>query len=172
VTSTTRRLILLRHARAEQHGPTDHERALALSGRRQAGEAGAALRDAGLVPDTVLVSSALRTRQTWDLVRSGLGPCDPSTEVLDALYGAGVDEALALLRGIRPGAGTVLLVGHEPTMSGLAVALAGPTSDPSVVERARHGVPTATWTLLDVEGEWETTERRSARLRQLRSPSR
>ncbi len=166
------RLLLLRHAKAEQAGPTDHERPLALRGRRQASAVGAALRAEGLVPDRVLCSSALRTRQTWDLVCAGLGPAgaEVAVAVHDELYDAGTQDVLALLHELT-GIATVLVVGHEPTMSTLALRLAGPTSAPDVVDRVRHGVPTAGWSLLETDQPWDVLALGTARLRALRVPA-
>lgn len=169
---TVNRLLLLRHAKAEQAGPTDHERPLALRGRRQASAVGAALRADDLVPDRVLCSSALRTRQTWDLVRGGLGPAgaEVAVEIRDELYDAGPQDVLALLVELTEAA-TVLVVGHEPTMSTLALRLAGPTSTPDVVDRVRHGVPTAGWSLLETDTAWDELGPGAARLRALRVPA-
>ncbi len=166
------RLLLLRHAKAEQAGPTDHERPLALRGRRQALAVGAAMRADGLVPDRVLCSSALRTRQTWELVRSSLGPAatEATVETRDELYDAGPQDVLALLAELA-GASTVLVVGHEPTMSTLALRLAGPTSAPDVVDRVRHGVPTAGWSLLETSTAWDRLGPGTTRLRALRVPA-
>ena len=165
-------LLLLRHAKAEPAGPTDHDRPLALRGRRQASAVGAALRADGLVPDRVLCSSALRTRQTWDLVRGGLGPAgaEAVVEVRDELYGAGPQDVLALLAELTE-ATTVLVVGHEPTLSTLALRLAGPASAPEVVDRVRHGVPTASWSLLETDTPWDGLGPAGARLRALRVPA-
>jgi len=70
---STRRLVLLRHAKAE-HGMdvSDHDRPLTLLGRRQSSRVGAGLAEADLVPDVVLCSTSLRTRQTWELARAAL----------------------------------------------------------------------------------------------------
>ena len=169
--TTQNRLLLLRHAKAEQAGPTDHERPLAPRGRRQAAAVGADLRAEGLVPDRVLCSSALRTRQTWDLVRGALGlaGADVPVDVLDALYDASPRDILTLLTGLEAEP-TVLVVGHEPTMSVLALLLAGPTSSLEVVDRVRHGVPTASWSLLET-GPWDRLAPGGARLRGLRVPA-
>ncbi len=173
VTAPATRLVLLRHAKAEHSAGSDAARPLALAGRRQASAVGAALAEDGLAPDHVLCSSALRTRQTWDLVRTGLGPAgqDCRVEVSDEVYDAGVPDLLRLLRAVPDGAATVLVVGHEPAMSHLAVSLAGPTSSPDVVERVRHGVPTASWSLLEPAVPWAEMATRSARLVALRIPA-
>ncbi|MCL2423345.1 MAG: histidine phosphatase family protein [Micrococcales bacterium] len=168
----TKRLVVLRHAKAERLGPTDHKRPLALRGRRQASAVGASLRAEGLVPDRVLCSSALRTRQTWDLVSSGIGPdaAEICCDVRDELYDASPRTIIALLNELTT-EHTVLVVGHEPTVSVVSVLLAGPTSSPDVVDRVRHGVPTSAWTLLEVATPWCDLDTAGARLRSLRVPA-
>ena len=47
----TRRLVLLRHAKAEQGGQADELRTLALAGRRQCGKVAASLTELDLVPE-------------------------------------------------------------------------------------------------------------------------
>lgn len=165
-------LVLLRHAQAEPGGSLDDTlRPLALPGRTQATGVGDGLAAAGLVPDAVLVSSALRTRQTWDLVRAGLGlPADVAT-FSDDVYSAGVRSLLELLRTTDEGVGTLLVVGHEPTVSQTAAALAGPGSDDAAVARVRVGVPTATYSVLEVAGPWATLEPDAARLLAVVSPA-
>lgn len=173
VTAPATRLVLLRHAKAEHSAGADQARPLALAGRRQASAVGAALAADGVLPDHVLCSSALRTRQTWDLVRAGLGPAgqDCTVQVSDEVYDAGSRELLALLRAVPAQARTVLVVGHEPVMSHLAATLAGPASSPDVVDRVRHGVPTAAWSLLEPQVEWADLAAGAARLVALRVPA-
>ena len=66
---------------------------------------------------------------------------------------------------------TVLVVGHEPTMSQAAVLLAGPESDPTTLARVRVGVPTASWSLLEVDGWAALATRRRRACAGSRSPS-
>lgn len=170
--SEPRRLVLLRHAKAEHNGGPDLVRPLALEGRRQAGSVGAAMAADGLTPDHVLCSSSLRTRQTWELLRGGLGPQagTATVEISDEVYDAGPRDLLELLRALPVTAATVLVVGHEPTMSALAATLAGPTSAPDVLGRVRHGVPTASWSVLEPTTPWTGLAPGTARLRALRVP--
>jgi phosphohistidine phosphatase len=163
--------VVLRHATAEPASLLDdHARTLALEGRRQAAAVGAGLREAGLVPDLVLCSSAVRTRQTWELARNALGADVEHVEVTDALYSAGPRELLELVRAVEPGARTVLVVGHEPTVSQTAGLLAGPGSDEATQLRIRTGVPTASWSVLETDVEWAALEPDGARLLRLVTP--
>ena len=164
-------LVLLRHAKAEAAGALDDAmRPLALPGRKQAAEVGAGLKAAGVRPDLVLVSSSVRTRQTWDLVRAGLDVPADVARVSEAVYDAGVRSLLALLREVEEQAGTVLVVGHEPTVSQLAAALAGPGSDDAAVARVRVGVPTAAYSVLEITTPWADLVPDGARLTSVVAP--
>lgn len=168
---TSHRLVLLRHAKAE-HGMDvpDVRRPLTARGRRQSAEVGTALAAAGLVPDLVLCSSSLRTRQTWELARATLG-ADPPVRYADELYDAGVDQVIAAVRAADEAAGVVLVVGHEPAMSRTAAALAALGSDEASYARIQLGVPTASWSVLAPFGPWADLDRGSARLLRLGVPA-
>ncbi|MFC3999966.1 SixA phosphatase family protein [Nocardiopsis sediminis] len=142
----SRRLVILRHARAEHGfaGP-DHDRSLTESGRAQALEAGRRLALAGLVPDHVICSTATRTRQTLDGVLAEL-PARPSVEFEESAYAADLDTAFALINAADPDVGTLLLVGHNPTMADLASAF---IDDPGLVS-----FPPASLAVVDLEVEW------------------
>ena len=81
------RLMLLRHAKAEkaEPGERDHERALNDRGHKDAARIGAYLAKHALVPDAVLVSTARRTRETWDGVAQALSG-KPAVRFEERLY--------------------------------------------------------------------------------------
>ncbi|MBF8190930.1 histidine phosphatase family protein [Nonomuraea sp. K274] len=111
---------MLRHAKAAQvPGLADRERPLTGRGERDAARAGEEIRAAGLGPDVVLCSPALRTRRTAELAF-------PEAEISyeGDIYEAYPDELLELLRRSDPGLGTVVLCGHNPGVHELAVSLA------------------------------------------------
>ena len=84
-----RRLVLFRHGKAEaaEPGRKDRDRRLAERGRRSAALVGDYLAHHALVPDFVLCSPALRTRETWRLAAERL-PASPRLQEDDRLYGA------------------------------------------------------------------------------------
>ncbi|MBI9114999.1 SixA phosphatase family protein [Sanguibacter suaedae] len=166
-----RRLVLLRHAKAEPGGSVpDAMRPLALQGRTQAVRLGPALLAEGLVPDRVLVSGAVRTRQTWELARPGLGGADPAVETTDDLYAAGVADVLAMVAATDASVGTLLVVGHEPVMSGVASRLAGDGSDGAALAQVQVGVPTASYSVLVSDAAWDAWGPGAARLVHLGRP--
>ncbi|MEW5771851.1 MAG: histidine phosphatase family protein [Pseudomonadota bacterium] len=108
-------LILWRHADA-QDGSPDLDRPLTAKGRKQAEEMAKWLR-ARLPEDArVMASPALRTVQT-------VAALDRAYEVVDALA-PGEDAARLLHAAGWPQAkGTVLVVGHQPTLGEVASLL-------------------------------------------------
>jgi phosphohistidine phosphatase len=134
-------LIVLRHSKAASPlGTPDIDRPLADRGRRDAKAAGDELRAADLVPDRVVCSTALRTRQTLE----GLS-LDTPVDFESRVYDNDVDELLDLLREQPGGAATVLLVGHNPSMHQLVLGLTGAPDD---------GFPTSATAVIEFDGDW------------------
>src|SRR5579863_7988124 len=107
-------LLLLRRATAlPQDAMGDRERPLSPSGRHAAEALAQWISDHRLAPDTVLCSSARRTRQTLEIVVSAIAPV-PVILLEDALYLAPADRLLGRLRRIPAGTKSVLIVGHNP----------------------------------------------------------
>lgn len=114
-----RTLILMRHATAEHQGANrDHDRPLTEHGRREAAEAGRWMRVRLPAVDSVLCSTATRTRQT--LVSTGI---QAPAGYQDGLYAGGVQDILELLRRVPPAAQTVLVIGHAPGIPFIAATL-------------------------------------------------
>jgi phosphohistidine phosphatase len=125
-----RRLLLLRHAKTETDAPSgrDQDRRLDARGHRDAAEIGAWIGTHPPFPDHVMVSPALRAVQTWDISWEAMKEHaqKPRIELVPELYGA---DATQLLLSIRMASTTdpkqLLLVGHNPGMHELALALIG-----------------------------------------------
>jgi phosphohistidine phosphatase len=122
---TRRTLVILRHGKAER--PTDvpdHERPLTDRGHADAAAAGAWLAARGYRPDLVICSPARRTRQTWHAVRLALaGGAEPAVRYEPAVYERSAVHLLTMLAETDPDHSTVLLVGHNPTVSLLSIVL-------------------------------------------------
>ncbi len=117
-----KRLILTRHAKSAWDDPalSDHDRPLNDRGRAAAADLGTWLASRGHVPDLVLCSDALRTRKTW----AGLAPALPGSPVVElkpALYHAGPDVMLAVLRHAR--GDRVMMIGHNPGIAEFAARI-------------------------------------------------
>ena len=159
----TRRLAVMRHAKAEQLGRTDADRELAPRGRRDAAAAGAWLAEKGLVPDHALVSASTRTRQTWEAVADAAAwDVEPTFD--HGLYAAGPESALDLIRLVPADARTVLVIGHNPTMGQLAQTLEDGEGDDEAGNRMALGFPTSAVAVFEYDGAWSDLEATGARL--------
>lgn len=153
----TRRLLLLRHgSAASPTGVRDRDRPLTNRGRGQALLAGETAHDKGLTPDRVLFSPARRTRETWEAFAIGVGA---SQEVLDEadsddrIYDNTLDDLLNVLNEVPGTAQTVLLVGHNPAIAGLAGVLDEDGSGPTHRALA-EGFPAGSLAVFSVESTW------------------
>ena len=137
------RLILLRHGKAEAGAASgkDFDRALTDRGRRDALIVAQTLDQAGVRPDLVLVSPAARAAQTWE----AMAEVFPSARVehAAALYEISPDALLQLARSEAGGAGTVMVVGHNPGLGQLAAWLAQDAPPGPARLRIVEGFPTA-----------------------------
>lgn len=154
--------MLLRHAKSDYPGVADHDRPLAKRGRRDAPAVGRWLGAAGYLPDTVVCSTALRARQTWELAADGLAAvvpgAAPEVRYEPRIYEATVLGLLMLVREFDPAWRTVLLVGHNPGMAELTAGLTDPPPDPPAA------FPTAAVAVLGLYGDWADAGPAEARL--------
>jgi phosphohistidine phosphatase len=161
------RLLLLRHAKSSWDDPSlaDHERPLARRGHRAAESMAEHLRSSVPHPDLVLCSSALRTRETLDRMSKAFG--DAEVMVDDDLYGATEELLLERLRGVADRFETVAIIGHNPGVHDLAIALAGSGAD---LDRMRAKFPTGALAALAFDGPWRELAPGDARLEAFVTP--
>ncbi|MDB5666154.1 histidine phosphatase family protein [Cypionkella sp.] len=149
-----KRLILTRHAKSAWDDPLtpDHERPLNERGRAAAADLGQWLASRGYLPEKVLCSDAVRTRQTW----AGIAPALSGNAVLElkpALYQAGVDVMLAVLKHAK--SDVVLMIGHNPGIAEFAEKLVAKA--PLNLEFARY--PTGATLVVDFAVDaWDQVE--------------
>ena len=123
-----RRLTLVRHATADQDSSVrDFERPLSKKGWAEAEEMARRFQERGLVPDLILVSAALRTRDTAETFAKVLGVATRLLQPDDSLYLAEGEHILKTIRGVGPRVNHLLMVGHNPGISAAAIALAPET---------------------------------------------
>ncbi|MBO2455511.1 histidine phosphatase family protein [Actinomadura barringtoniae] len=150
-------LIVLRHAKAVAGlGLADIDRPLNDRGRRDAAATGDWLRDNGLVPDLVLCSTAVRTRETLE----GLA-LESEVSFESSIYDNDADTLLSLVREAGDGVRTLLLVGHNPSVHQLVHDLTG---------EAPEAFPTCALAVIELSGEWADTWRGSGVLTLTRTP--
>ncbi|MGI5483522.1 SixA phosphatase family protein [Streptomyces lavendofoliae] len=154
---TPRRIVLLRHAKADWPEVSDHERPLAERGRKDAPVAGRRLAETGITFDLALCSTAVRTRETWKLAVHEL-PQRPRTVYEERLYEASPGEIIALLNETPEDVNDLLVIGHNPGMHAVADALAGEAEGDTLARMNRGGFPTSAFAVIGFSGSWKSVE--------------
>ena len=174
-----RRLLLLRHAKTENDAPSgqDQDRRLDDRGRLDAAGIGGWIGRHPPLPDAVLVSTAVRAHQTWEIVRqsiteaSGEPAPEPRVEFLADLYGAEPAQLLQIIRMAEAtGPRQLMLVGHNPGMHELALALTG-SGDAAARKALEDNMPTGGLAILDFAiDDWNEVAFRGGTLLRFTSP--
>lgn len=152
-----KRILLLRHAKAEPagSGQADVDRPLAGRGQAAAPAMGDYMASVGWLPERVLCSAARRARETLEALWQGW-PGQPPVQVENALYGASSGDLLDRLRRLPGEESWVLLVGHNPGIQQLALELAG-GGDPETLAQLRTKFPTTALAVLEADvAAWAT----------------
>ena len=164
------RLLILRHAKADRAAGKhmdDHERALTARGRGAAARMGGYMKAKHYVPQRVLCSSAVRTRETLDVL---LPYFITRAQIAFArgLYLADWGALLKQVQAMPADCESLLLVGHNPGLERLAIALAlhpSGIAERSRAEKLAQKFPTAALAVLDADGPgWSAFKPGSARL--------
>lgn len=157
-----RRLVVVRHARAEPFAASDVERVLTSRGRDDATALGGWLAAQGIVPGVAYVSYAARTRETWQAVADAAGwGIEPQID--GNLYGTDEDGVLELVHATPTDVETVVVIGHNPTMGTLAQLL-DDGEGPATGAIATEGFPTSAAAVFAVDGAWDEVEPMAGRL--------
>src|SRR5262249_43800885 len=166
-----RPLSIIRHAKAllPKPGMDDRTRALIERGRRDAARIGAYMAAEALVPDTVLISPSVRTQETWKFAAPAFRS---SIEVVteERLYDATVETIADLLRNTPVGVQSLLVVGHNPGLHDLALAL-NTSGNAEARKQLKRKLPTAGLVIIDFAfDDWSKLSDRSGRLDRFVSP--
>ncbi len=122
---------LFRHAKSgEKDNPAlaDVDRPLADRGEEAAAKMGRAMRERKLRPDLILCSPSVRTRQTLSLAQPEAWDAMPEVHFDMRVYEATAQTLLKLLRKLPDQVRHVMILGHNPSLQELAIALAPPGS--------------------------------------------
>jgi phosphohistidine phosphatase len=156
-------LHLLRHAKSswKQVGLDDHERPLSKRGRAAASAMAKHMKRAGIEPDIVLCSTAVRAKETFDHIAKKLKP-------KKVLFKRGIYEEPGrhlwkCVRALSERADTALMIGHNPGLHTFALTLA----DIDSVEHLPPSggkFPTGALVTLSFDGRWKDLRPRTARV--------
>lgn len=151
-----RRLMLLRHAKTETEAPSgrDQDRRLDDRGHKDAAQIGDWIAAHPPFPNAVLVSHAVRARQTWDVAWETMKDRVPApqVEVLPELYGADPAQILDSIRTATAPSDPkqLLLVAHNPGMHEAALMLMG-GGGPAGARALADNLPTAGLAIFDFD---------------------
>jgi phosphohistidine phosphatase len=165
-----RRLMLLRHAKTETDAPSgrDQDRRLDDRGHKDAAAIGNWIATHPPFPEAVLVSHAVRARQTWDTAWETMKDrvATPQVEILPELYGADPAQILDSIRTATAPADPkqLLLVAHNPGMHEAALMLMG-DGDPHGAGALADNLPTAGLAIFDFDvKDWSEVAYRRGKL--------
>jgi phosphohistidine phosphatase len=130
-------LYILRHGLAVDHGaagyPNDADRPLTPKGKRKLREIAKAMAAFKLRFDLILSSPYTRARQTAEIVADCLNQRRKLEFSEDLVPGGSTEELIQHLNRLKSRTEDVMLVGHEPYLSGLISLLVSGDSDLRVV---------------------------------------
>ncbi|GIF75387.1 SixA phosphatase family protein [Asanoa siamensis] len=156
-----RRILLVRHAKADRpDGVADVDRPLTARGHADAGAVGAWLAHRSVRPELVICSPSKRTRQTWHGIALGMAdaaedPPSPEVDYRAEVYDGDEDDLVALIQAVDDAVNTVVLIGHNPSISSASAFL-----DPGKAEDLR----TSGIAVHRYSGPWDECGRGSAPL--------
>lgn len=139
-------LYLLRHAKSswKDDALADIERPLNGRGRKASETIGGFLKQEKVVPDLVLSSSAVRARQTTDLVIKAAN-LNSERRFDERIYEASTQKLLEVVNQIDTSKKKVLLVGHNPGFEELLELLTGSVETMPTATLAKINLRASTW---------------------------
>ncbi|UWX57719.1 phosphohistidine phosphatase SixA [Chlorobaculum sp. MV4-Y] len=124
-------LYLVRHAKAGGQDPAqaDFDRTLTKRGHRQAEEMSERLRKKGITPERLISSPAQRALETAEIFADELGIERREIVQKIEIYEGGIDALVVIVRSLADEDNTVMLFGHNPTISHFVQWLTGKPAD-------------------------------------------
>jgi phosphohistidine phosphatase len=151
-----RRLVLIRHAKAAV-GDLDRRRPLTPEGMTAAEGIGRYLADNGPAPDRIVTSPARRAAETWAAAAQALtNPPEPDED--ERVYDNTIDSLQDMVRDTPPDVGTLVVVGHNPSIRDFAHATDDGTGDPDLRKILADRFPTAAVAVFDIREDWATLD--------------
>jgi len=139
-------LYLLRHAKSswEEASQQDFERPLTNRGRKACALIGEFIEEKGIDFDLVLVSTAVRTRQTIELIKEQ-AKLRGEVRYDERIYEATVSQLLEVIAQVDSDRENVLLVGHNPGIEGLLALLTGQQQRVTTANFAKIKITATKW---------------------------
>lgn len=156
-------LIIMRHAEADW-GVDDFNRPLTHNGHLQASDAGQWLLENGYVPEMIMSSAALRTRQTTTWIEDALGEKAPTASLDERLYNAPASALVSAINNAPATVNSLMLVAHLPGVQDAATQLMRADSDYEASMDISYGFPPSSVAVFEIVGQWDELSDGEARL--------
>ncbi len=166
-----RRIILFRHGKSSWSDPDqdDLDRPLNARGRLSSALMGAWMAEAGIDKGLAIVSPAVRAKETWDRAKRNL-PGKIKTAEEKALYMADPKTMLKIVQAAPKKAETLILVGHQPSMSAFARKMTGGKA-PGGCKSAFEKFPTGAVAILEIDAkDWGKADFGKAEFKDFATP--
>lgn len=139
-------LLLLRHAKStwDNSDLADHDRPLKRRGVKAACRVGRLLKQESLQPDAILCSTAVRAKQTLELLLEESG-MKPPVEFLGRLYHCEPAVFATCLQHLSDDVQTAMLIGHNPGLEAFLCQLVGQPELFPTAALARIELPITHW---------------------------
>ena len=159
-----RRLILMRHAKAvPPEGMADEDRPLATRGRFAMEKIAHFFAEKDLTPDLVLVSTSVRTRETWALLAPAFAK-KPAHRFEKELYSASKETLYGMIQSIPAPVQTLLVIGHNPGLEEITRSLAA-SGEAEALMRFGRGMPTAALAVFELAvNDWRKAAPKTGRM--------
>ena len=147
----------------------DRDRPLNARGREAAPKVAAHMFSRDLVPQRALVSTAVRTRETWTLMTPFFRH-KPETLFEGRLYESTPHTILSVIKETPDSIKSLLVLGHNPGLQTLALALTG-AGDDKARARLAEKFPTGALAVIDfIVGPWSALRPGTGRLERFVTP--
>ncbi len=122
-------LYIIRHAKSSWDDPglTDHDRPLMQKGINKTIKITEFLKWKIICPDLFLSSTAVRARQTAEIISKGLNYPSEKINTSNSLYHAGSESIFNELYGLSNQINSVMIFGHNPGLTYFANKFLNPT---------------------------------------------
>lgn len=164
-------LAIMRHAKSDWGQPAlaDFDRPLNERGRKAAKRVGRELKDRRVRFDRVIASPAVRVRETLERLERGYGKQFP-VEFDPRVYDATLPTLLELVRTIPGRFHAPLLIGHNPGLHQLALALTSADAS-SLRDKLTENFPTGALALIEFPAvRWDEIAETTGIVRELILP--
>lgn len=115
-------LFIVRHAKSswDYPGIPDYERPLLEAGKLKTIKMAGYLIEQGVIPDLIMSSNAIRARETAAIIAQGLSYPVEKIQILPVIYQGNEEDVINILLEIPNENESVIIVGHNPTLTSLA----------------------------------------------------